>query len=300
MAGVAAMQAGQVKEVTLASRDELGTLAAAFNRMAHLIEDREAKLKQALSEIWGEMNLAHRIQTALVPAAPVLPGFDVACHMTTATEVGGDYYDVISTAEGHWVVIGDVSGHGVTAGLVMMMARTAIRTAIESAQSTQGATPTPAAVLAVTNRTLVESIQKLGLDKYMTISLLQHRENGHFLHAGLHLDLLVLRRDGRSVERYETTGCWLGIDAQAGEWLENHTLQLDPGDILVLYTDGVTEAMKNGELFGERRLENVLLEAASRGGPQEIRQSILAAIADWEKPDDVTVVVLRRQPADYS
>ncbi|HUJ75728.1 MAG TPA: LacI family transcriptional regulator, partial [bacterium] len=114
-----------------------GVLAVSINYVRHGLIRKEftlmVELKGARDALWGEMELAKRIQTALLPQRRgVLRGFEVAVSMIPAREVGGDYYDIIETGNGdRWIAIGDVAGHGVDSGLIMMMAQASIMTAIK-------------------------------------------------------------------------------------------------------------------------------------------------------------------------
>lgn len=122
-----------------------GELSALTSNLEQRVQKRTLELKGAYEEmkvtneeltnarnhLWGEMQLARKIQTVLLPKKPVIPGYEIAAYMETADEVGGDYYDVINADGKNWLVIGDVSGHGVPAGLIMMMAQTAIHTVLK-------------------------------------------------------------------------------------------------------------------------------------------------------------------------
>ncbi len=129
---------------------------------------RTAELSKALAALWGEMKLARKIQEALVPPLPQILDCEVAASMKATEEVGGDYYDVIHTPDAEWILIGDVSGHGVPAGLIMMMCQTAVRTVLESEPSIM-----PDRLLTRVNSVLTTNIRQLGEDKYMTISALR-------------------------------------------------------------------------------------------------------------------------------
>ncbi len=301
LASVKRLAAGELTEVTALGRDELGELGQEYNRMARALVDREAKLDRALAELWGEMDLAKRIQTALLPSQPSIPDFRVAAHMETAAEVGGDYYDVIPSSVGPWFAVGDVSGHGVTAGLVMMIARTAIRTAILHETEVPGAptrTISPSRVLTTANRVLVEDLRHLGADKYMTVSLFRRVDERLFAYAGLHLDIIVYRRDRGAVERIETRGMWLGVTPFIERHLRDQILEVRPGDVVVLYTDGLIEAERDAEPFGVDRLCAVVASAAEHGDAERVRAALLEALAPYQRSDDVSFLVLERVAGD--
>ncbi|MCP4131330.1 MAG: SpoIIE family protein phosphatase [bacterium] len=266
--------------------------------LEHAMEELEATnehLKEARDAIWGEMELAKKIQTVLLPQNPQLEGYDIVASLDPADEVGGDYYDVISIGGCHWLVIGDVSGHGVTAGLIMMMAQTAIHTVLHDNPGIP-----PIRLLAAVNKSITENIKLLGEFKYMTITIFALDGNSMFTFCGLHQDILVYRYKTGMVEVVETSGIWLGIEPHmyknnVYENQEVGQLEMFPGDCMVLYTDGVTEAMdKNGKMFGNESLEK-LIAAKGNLPAQEIHNEVLDAIEDLLKIDDVTLVVIKRR-----
>lgn len=252
-----------------------------------------ATAEQAARELWSEMDLARKIQTVLLPTAPELAGYDVAAVMAPASSVGGDYYDIFDTDGGRWVLIGDVSGHGVPAGLVMMMARTAIRVAAFTLGRT--GTLAPSTLVATVNQLLRESIRKMG-DDYMTLTALRV-DGGTIQHAGLHLDMLVHRATSGQIETIESYGVWLGIVDDIASLLEDRTFRLEPGDTLLLFTDGVTESRRNGELLGNAGLAHLLSEAVRDcRSCEEVVAHVMKELETRQTEDDVTLMALRRLP----
>lgn len=260
----------------------------------HRLDATNRQLEQAHFALWEEMQLAKRIQTALLPATPELRGYDIAAYMAPMAEVGGDYYDVINDEGRDWVCIGDVSGHGVSAGLVQMMAQTTIHVAL----SEGGAQLSPARLLSRINRTITRNIQLLGEGKYMTMTVLACIDQGIITFAGLHQDILIYRHERRTVEEVATDGIWLGIINDIDKMLNNASISLAPNDMLLLYTDGVTEAMQQQEdehleLFGQERLCG-LLHKGGEFAPQEMIASILGALGNYQCGDDVTLICIKR------
>src|SRR6185503_12114165 len=227
------------------------------------VAERTRELHEAHDALWGEMKLASKIQEALVPASPELAGCEIAAIMKPTSEVGGDYYDVITEKGAEWVLIGDVSGHGVPAGLIMMMCQTAVRTALA-----QNPELLPNQLLTIVNGVLTRNISALGEDKYMTISALRRDPDGTILFAGAHQDIHVYRADLDRVEALETSGLWLGLRQDVEGVFRTHRLELAPGDVLVLHTDGVTEAARNGVLFDTGGLRAVVERARGKTARQ--------------------------------
>lgn len=256
------------------------------------MEELEAineQLTKTRDALWGEMELAKKIQTVLLPEKPSIKGYEITGYMWPADEVGGDYYDVFNIDNRDWVIIGDVSGHGLTAGLVMMMVQTAIRAIL----NTNPKLSTLELLIAL-NTVMQENIVKLGENKYMTITVLACHEKGKFLFSGMHQDILIYRADTREVELRETSGMWIGIFREIRDTLTVEDLSLNPGDIMLLYSDGITEAFdKKREMFSKKKLVQVFKNSAAFS-TEEIKNNILKELDGYDHRDDVTLVVLRR------
>jgi serine phosphatase RsbU (regulator of sigma subunit) len=245
-----------------------------------------------------ELELARKIQTALLPAEPGILGYEVSAIMEPADEVGGDYYDVINAGGMNWVVIGDVSGHGLPSGLVMMMVQTAVNVCLK-----QNASVTPSDLLTSVNHTISSNIKQLGESKYMTITVFALYPNGILGYAGMHQDIFIYRAATKQVEVIKTNGMWLGIMDDVADMMIDEELKLDRGDTLLLYTDGVTEATVKGKskvktsfedsMYGDDRLRDVLARFGDKS-TREIQMEILKELENYHKPDDVTMVVLKR------
>ncbi|MEZ4529183.1 MAG: SpoIIE family protein phosphatase [Desulfobacterales bacterium] len=236
-----------------------------------------------------DMELAKKIQTALLPKSPEIQGYEIAASCDPADQVGGDYYDMISVGGYDWIVIGDVSGHGVTAGLVMMMVQTAIHTVLIQNPQVQ-----TSQLLSVINQTIYENIVKMDEQKHMTILVIACGKDGFFDFSGLHEDILLWCAQTRKVETIETDGMWIGLEEDISGMLPVNEFRIGTGDCLILYTDGIIEARgKDGKFFGTERLTAVI-EASGCKSASEIHAAILSSLRDFEKPDDVTLFVMKR------
>jgi serine phosphatase RsbU (regulator of sigma subunit) len=252
------------------------------------VAQRTAELGKALEALWGEMKLARKIQVALVPNAPTLANCDVAASMRPAKEVGGDYYDVLAAGGSEWILIGDVSGHGVPAGLVMMMCHTAVRTVLRGDPGVS-----PGELLARVNTVLTENIRQLGEDKYVSITALRRDRDGTISFAGAHQDMHVYRSATNTVEVFETEGVWLGIKEPIADALSTKSFRMCAGDVLVVHTDGITEAMQDGALFDIGGLRRVLGRSRGRTA-QEIVEETFRALEGFVVSDDATLLVIRQ------
>ncbi|TFH41257.1 MAG: HAMP domain-containing protein, partial [Chrysiogenales bacterium] len=205
-------------------RNELGYISHNFNEMmstlslskevlseyaenlAKMVSERTEELAKARDELWGEMQIAQKMQTIMTPRNPRMKGYRITGYMLSADMMGGDYYDVINMEGTDWVIIGDVSGHGVPAGIIMMMVHTSIRAILLG-----GASKTPAELLGQVNAVITENIKMVGDDRYMTVTLMAFRENGDCTFTGLHQDILIYRSRAEKIEIVRSDGIWLGI-----------------------------------------------------------------------------------------
>ncbi|GBF37029.1 SpoIIE-like protein phosphatase domain protein [Leptospira johnsonii] len=255
------------------------------------LDESRGDVLRARDALWGEMQLAKMIQTALLPQANHIGQYEVAALMVPTDSVGGDYYDIIDAPNGKkWVGIGDVSGHGIESGLIMMMAQTAIQAIVQ-----QDAILCPSKILHEANRVIKENIARLGTDRYMTMVLFQLEED-YLLAAGKHMDVMVYRAKEKKVEVIPTNGSWLGIVDDLGSVLKDNRIPMSTGDIVLLYTDGITEARSQTEdLFGEERLIR-LLESNARLPLRQLGTEIFSAVAEFEKDqsDDMTLLLLKK------
>lgn len=291
--GARRVEAGGTARVVSTSRDELGELTLAFNTMADAVSYRRQHEHEALK---NELALARHIQTALLPRAPAVPGLEISAEMRPFAEVGGDYYDVLPVRDGCFVGVGDVAGHGLNAGLVMLMIQSSISTLV---RGEEGLTRTPKEIVSTVNQVIFENLHaRLEKPGHATLVLLRLETSGHVTYAGAHEPVLLWRRvDGRT-EILETPGTWIGGVPDVRSVTVDTRVVLADGDVLVLYSDGLTEARNaQGEMFGVERLGEEL-ERKGAGSVREIREALMNAVLAWgtSVDDDLTLVVVRYQP----
>lgn len=236
-----------------------------------------------------EMEVARRIQVGLLPRdLPAVNLLEVEGSSLPAKEVGGDYYDVLDLGGGRWgVAIGDVSGKGVPAALVMVMTRTLLHGLASSAAS-------PSSILAGMNATLYHET-----DPSVFVSMLYgvwDSRAGAFTYSNAGHEPPILLEGGRC-RSLPTGGVALGAMEEVADVLHDETVPLGTGAALLLYTDGATEAMNaRREMFGVKRLRQALEHAA--GGNHAMLPPILRkieAFADGtSRHDDITMVCMRR------
>lgn len=270
-------------------------IAVSINYVRHKLTKQEFYLRTELQKVtaalWGEMEIAKKIQTSLLPKTEVIGGYELCAVMEPAAEIGGDYYDVVETEAGeNWLMIGDVSGHGVESGLIMMMTQTSIYTLINNTPGFR-----PSILIQYVNSVIRKNISKLGSNRYMTLYAMRLDKSSITL-SGKHQDLVIYRSNSGNVEIIPVQGTWIGLADDIIDYLKDIKIAIGIGDIILLFTDGVTEAMNaDGVMFGQLRLV-VLFEKYAKYPPREIISRILESVKSFQEKqeDDITLMVLKR------
>jgi phosphoserine phosphatase RsbU/P len=259
-------------------------------RLTHREFETRQELKIAKEALQGEMEIAKMIQTRLLPRSVEVPGYEIYARMITATEVGGDYYDVVSTPGGDFLAIGDVAGYGVDSGLIMMMTQTSVASLL-----TQRQNRSISSVIEEVNGVLTENIRKLDVDRYMSLLVMKIDAAG-ITFAGKHQDIKIYRHNTRQVESIPTRGAWIGVLKDIRGLLQDYSVKLESGDVMLLFTDGVTESMDaSGKMYGEERLEKILSASAPLSSEQ-IVEEIFTDIHSFQKTqnDDITLLACKK------
>lgn len=259
-------------------------------------------LTKQQARVSAELDVAHRIQMKLLPREPQIPGLELACHMKPAEKVGGDYYDIYTLGDHSWILLGDVTGHGLSSGLVMLMAQSILASILHTRNEIS-----PAELNYLANRILHQNLARLDEMRSMTIVALCRVGNQHdFVYSGNHDHLFVYRAATGEVEVLDVTQVPhdLGFlnEFPLSDYLESK-LHLEVGDLLFLSTDGVVEASNKGSyilgMFDQHRVIDLLKRIANEPLP-EIKRRILEeldAFTDGVYHDDVTFVLARRTGA---
>lgn len=263
------------------------------------VAERTAELKKARDALWSEIELAHKIQTSLLPdfGNNFHPSFVIAAEMAPADQVGGDFYDISYDLNKHlWIAIGDVSGHGITPGLIMMMAQT-VNSTITANMDCEARD-----VVAKVNEILYQNVnERLKEKHFMTFTALKYLGDGRFQHAGAHLSLIVFRFKTQTCELIQTKGVYLNFRKDISKVTKNSEFVLDPGDILVLYTDGLTEVLNSqGRMLDIDGFVKIVKRHAHQE-PEAMKDMILADVIQWcndKREDDMTIVIVKRKEGE--
>ena len=265
----------------------------AHSQQAAITLDKHRSHQESLEKARLEqsLELAKAVQSGLMPRIPKgIPGLDIHGFFRAAEKTSGDFFDFVKLKDGRLaVVVGDVSGHGVGPALITQSAQGVLRTGLRMSND-------PAAAVTMLNQDLSDRIEP---GTFLTLLLLAIAEDGsvEMCNAGHHGPLLV--RDGK-VLTYDVHGLALGFSSDV-EYAIDERFELQPGDVMLAFTDGLIEAhpeQDRDKLLGEERVKELLVEQAACGADAETITRLLAEAAvqfSGGKPeDDVTLVVVRR------
>jgi serine phosphatase RsbU (regulator of sigma subunit)/DNA-binding LacI/PurR family transcriptional regulator len=267
-------------------------LAAAYEEIKIL----NHQLQEENLRMSAELHVSRRIQQMVLPSTDELrqiEGLEIVGYMKPADEVGGDYYDVLSANNVIHIGIGDVTGHGLESGVLMLMTQTAIRTLIERGETD------PVAFLSTLNRVILKNAQRMQADKTLTLVFVNY-QHGTLKIVGQHEEVLVVRNSGQ-VERVDTMnlGFPIGLEESIADFVGEATVSLQPGESVVLYTDGITEA-ENAEktLYGIERLYDVISrywDQSAEAIKQAAVDDVTRFIGQQNIYDDLTIMVLKQK-----
>ena len=288
---------GEVKdEIDFDTGNELGEIAKAFSE----ITDKFRKSQENLAEqerLQKEMQLAQDIQqTLLPPYVPEIEGYKIASYYEAAKEVGGDYYDFVEVdKDSLGIVVADVSGKGVPGSLIMTMIRTALRTEARGVKSASE-------VLGRLNDFVVKDMKKGMFVTIFYVIIDSKKRRLNYASAG-HNPMILYRQSTKKTYYLNPKGFPVGISLPDQELfkksIESDTIQMAEDDILLIYTDGITEAMNNQrELFGEERLLDVIRNNSHLQVDtfiEKIQEEMYSFSEGFEQSDDITLLAIKEK-----
>lgn len=283
-------------EMDIDSSTEIGEIAKAFSEITSKFRESQKHLVEQ-EQLQKEMQVAQEIQQTLLPTDfPELEGYEISSLYQAAKEVGGDYYDFVEVDKDTLgIVVADVSGKGVPGSLVMTMIRTALRTEARGVKDA-------AEVLARVNDFVVNDMKKGMFVTIFYVIIDSKRRRLNYASAG-HNPMILYRPSTGKTYYLNPKGFPIGIQLAETDLfrksIESDTIQLAEDDILILYTDGITEAM-NGrrDLFGEERLLKVIRDNGHlRVKPfvEKLRQEIESFTEGAIQYDDITLVTIKEK-----
>jgi sigma-B regulation protein RsbU (phosphoserine phosphatase) len=236
-----------------------------------------------------EVEIARQIQESLLPKEiPKWVGLDIYAFIKPSSSVGGDYYDFLSNDGRYAFLIADVSGHGIGSALLLSSLRSVIRLTYEFAQDIPK-------LLSSINRIIYNDTSKIGM--YSTVFIGEYRHEGVLVYSNAgHIPPILFRRNDRSIMELEVHGSPIGLFDN--EIYEASEVRLFSGDVLIAFTDGVTEAKnEKNDFFGLERLKNIIIENCDKSA-FEICTAIVDKVMEFkgaaEQRDDITLLVLKK------
>lgn len=287
-AGVRQLAGGDfATRVPVRSSDEFGTLAASFNQMAADLERHQALVVEQ-ERLRGELALSRQIQTEMLPRGPLRSTIaEIAGVSVPAREVGGDFFNYFDLADGRLaLLVGDVSGKGVSAALLMANAQATLRARL----------PVETDLAALADMFDRELDRNTPRNVYLTLFMGILEKDGRvlrYVNAGHNPQFLIRRRG--PIEPLSSTG--LPIALYAGHGYSETSIQLEHGDLLFFYTDGLVEAENaEGDMFGAERLQQLLADVQSRDIDAilaQVEERVREFRGQVEPFDDATMMALR-------
>ncbi|TVU55037.1 MAG: GAF domain-containing protein [Arthrospira sp. PLM2.Bin9] len=262
------------------------------------IQRLNQRLKIENSRLNAELDITRQLQEIIVPTPAEIQAItqlDIATYMKPAAEVGGDYYDILQHQGRVKIGIGDVTGHGLESGILMMMVQTAVRTLLNHNETDI------MKFLKAINSTIYDNVERMNCDKNLTLMLLDYCQ-GFLEISGQHEQAILLRSgDDPQVEIIDTIdlGFPIGLEPDISQFIHKVKIKLNSQDVLILFTDGITEAENSyGEHYGIDRLCEVAL-CNHQQTSEEIKNAIVSDVYDHIGRqrifDDITLIIVKQK-----
>lgn len=284
------------EKVVIESKDEFGLLAYFFNDVTKNIENISYFLKEG-SRMSSDLNIAADIQRSVLPKEiPVIDFLDTVAKTRSADELGGDSFDIVQKDEEYFIYVGDVTGHGAGAGLVMMVMNTLFDLLLPAAETTYD--------LAVAiNKELKPRVNAALFMTSVFFRWNPSTKKMYYTGAG-HEHILVYRAAEGVTEVLVTGGVALAMSPDISKIAKEKELVLQDQDIVLLYSDGITEAVnESGELYGLDRLKESLTRNASLGASlnvfEGVSKDVISYVGNTVQKDDMTLLVMRFVESGY-
>lgn len=254
-------------------------------------------LKEENLRMGAELKVAQRLQKMILPTEQELlqvKELDIAGYMDVVDEVGGDYYDVLQHGNKVKLGIGDVTGHGLESGVLMLMTQAAVRTLLNNGEED------PVRFLEALNHTIFDNVERMKTDKNLTLSLIDY-EKGVMKVYGQHEEIILVRGDGE-IELIDTMdlGLPVGLSDDISQFVAQKDIYLEPNDGIVIYTDGITEAENmSGEQYGLEKLCDIVKQnwhESADNIKNFVVEDVYSHIGEQVQYDDITLLVAKRKP----
>ena len=244
----------------------------------------------------AKLDVARLLQKMVLPRLEELDqikDLDISCFMEPADIIAGDYYDILQNNDKLKIGIGDVSGHGLESGIFMVMVQTAIRTLVTHGEND------PARLLQTVNKTMYDNEIRMQFNKSLSLSLIDYKSR-QFNVSGQHEDIIIVRKKG-DIELFKTDdlGFPLALESTISDFISEQKITLKPGECIILFTDGITEAENtSNEFYGIDRLCNVISRVWKESS-EEIKKAVIEDVFNFigsqQVYDDITLLVIKQK-----
>lgn len=270
--------------------DEIGVIAHFFNEVTKSFERASSEIREG-KRMLNELEVASKIQSDILPPQnPTIPGLDVVAKTRSAAELGGDNFDFITYGENTFIYIGDVTGHGVPAAIIMTMVHAILHTLVEFCTTTYD-------LVVKTNKLLRGSLKST---MFMTMTMLKwnHREQKMSYVGAGHEHLVIYRAGLGRCEVKPSGGIALGMVPDNSKLIKEVDIPMERDDVIVLYTDGITEGRNmSGEMYSLDRLvkaiEHYAAEYGSEGIVHHIAMDYAKFVESHVQEDDVSLIAIK-------
>lgn len=270
--------------------DEVGIVAHFFNEVTRNLNTFTHKIQEG-DRMASELDVASKLQRDILPlAAPKVPGLIISAKTKPAAEVGGDSFDFLTAGDATYIYVGDATGHGVPAGIVMTIVNTLVYVYAEISSNLLD-------MMVSVNRHLKQRIQETLFMSMVMLKWDHVKKVMSFVGAG-HEYILIYRSKTGTCEAIASGGIALGMVEDNSKLLKEVVLPFEMGDMIILYTDGIVECRDmSGQLFGLERLKAAIGKYASQYSPELTIQKIASEVGSFmnghQQDDDMTVVIVK-------
>lgn len=291
----ALLAGGSYKKIYTKRLDEIGIIAYFFNKITRSLGEVGNNMVDH-ERVLGELEIASQLQREILPEQMCeLEGIDIVAKTKPATEIGGDIFDYVTVRDKTYIYIGDATGHGMPAGLLMTMVNAFVDVFADSCS-------TALEIVYNVNKYIKQRIKKA---MYMTMVMLcwdHKKQKMTYVGAG-HEHILVYRSSTGQCESIKTGGIALGMLPDNSKLIKEQEIPVDVGDFVVLYSDGITEAKDgNGDRYGLERLMSTIKEFAPQYTAEGLNYHIASNVSEFMKGqdqyDDMTLMVIKRHGVD--
>jgi len=282
------------KRIKPSSADEIGIVTHFFNKITLSLESISGDILES-KRLTSELDIARDIQKKILPSeAPPVLGLDIVARSRPAAEMGGDSFDFIRHEQNALIYIGDVTGHGVPSGLIMMMVNTMIHAFAEEGLF-------PHEIIRRVNAILNERISS---QQFMTMVMLRWDERTskmYYLGAG-HEHILIYRAADKKVEKIRTGGIALRMAPDIENFLEEKELLLAANDVILLYSDGIIDGHnQDGDMYGLEKLMDAFRINGAKANTEKIFDGVTKDFSDFigkygQQEDDITLIAIKKLP----